>query len=81
MDEPQPQVQQPAPQQPQQDVEEKPTVWSKIKRFGRACWRVLRVTKKPTKEEFKTIVKVSGLGIIIIGMIGFIIQMIKQLFF
>ena len=61
--------------------EEKPSFTVKAKRFGKECLRVLRVTKKPTKEEFKTIVKVSGLGIIIIGMVGFIIQMIKQLLF
>ncbi len=59
--------------------EEKPSKLLKVKRFGRECLRVLRVTKKPTKEEFKTIVKVSGLGIIIIGLIGFIIQMAKTL--
>ncbi|MGM5482092.1 MAG: protein translocase SEC61 complex subunit gamma [Nanobdellota archaeon] len=38
-------------------------------------WRVLRVTKKPDSMEFKTIIKVSGLGMILIGLIGFIIQL------
>jgi protein transport protein SEC61 subunit gamma and related proteins len=38
--------------------------------------RVLKVTKRPDTEEFKTIVKVSGLGMTVIGMIGFIIAMI-----
>lgn len=52
----------------------------KFKEFGKECIRVLKVTKKPTKEEFKTIVKVSGLGILIIGLIGFIIQIIKLIF-
>jgi len=64
-----------------QQQEIKPSLAARIKVFVRECWRVLRVTKKPTKEEFKTIVKVSGLGIIIIGMVGFLIQMIKQLLF
>ena len=64
-----------------QQQEEKPSFKIKAKRFGRECLRVLRVTKKPTKEEYKTIVKVSGLGILIIGLLGFIIQMIKQLLF
>ena len=63
------------------EFEEKQTMLTKFKRFCRECARVLRVTKKPTKEEFKTIVKVSGLGILIIGMIGFLIQMAKQLLF
>ena len=61
--------------------EEKPSITTKLKRFGRECWRVLKITKKPNKEEYKTIVKVSGLGILIIGMLGFIIQMLKQLLF
>jgi protein translocase SEC61 complex gamma subunit len=37
------------------------------------------VTKKPSKFEFKTIVKVSALGIAIIGLIGFIIQLAKEI--
>lgn len=53
----------------------------KTKSFIRECIRVLKVTKKPDAIEFKTIVKVSGLGILIIGLIGFIVQMIKLLFF
>ena len=35
--------------------------------------RVLLVTKKPNKQEFLTIVKVAGVGTLIIGFIGFII--------
>ncbi len=44
-------------------------------------WRVLRLTKKPGMFEFKTIVKVSGLGIAIIGFVGYAISMAKQLLF
>jgi len=51
----------------------------KLKSFFYQCMIVLRVTKKPTKQEFYTVVKVSALGIVIIGLIGFVIQMIKQL--
>ncbi len=61
--------------------EEKPSFGFKLKRFYIECMRVLKVTKKPNSLEFKTIVKVSGLGIIIIGTIGFLISLIKQLFF
>jgi len=53
----------------------------RFRSFVIECKRVFRVTKKPSNLEFKTIVKASGLGIIIIGLIGFMIQMIKQLFF
>lgn len=53
----------------------------KIRSFIGECLRVLRITKKPDAIEFRTIVKVSGLGILIIGAMGFIVQMIKLLFF
>ncbi|MBT7903047.1 protein translocase SEC61 complex subunit gamma [Candidatus Woesearchaeota archaeon] len=53
----------------------------KIKEFLKENRRVLKITKKPGKEEFKTIVKVSGLGMILIGLIGFIIVIVKQLLF
>ena len=58
------------------------TSWKyKLKSFVLECLRVLKITKKPTALEFKTIVKVSGLGILIIGLVGFVVQMIKLLFF
>lgn len=41
--------------------------------------RVLRVTKKPSSSEFKAIVKVSALGMAIIGAVGFVIQMSREL--
>jgi len=40
--------------------------------------RVLSITKKPDMDEYKAIVKASGLGLIVIGMLGFIITMIVQ---
>ncbi len=60
---------------------EKPTWKIRLKSYLRECWRVLRITKKPTTDEFKTIVKVSGLGMAVIGLIGFVISIIKQLLF
>jgi len=60
--------------------QEAPSIFSKLKRFIEESKRVLIVTKKPSREEYKTIVKASGLGILIIGFLGFIIAMIQQLF-
>ena len=48
----------------------------KLKLFTGECKRVLTVTKKPSKLEFKTIVKAAGLGMMVIGLLGFLIQMI-----
>lgn len=52
-----------------------------LKEFVSECRRVLKVTKKPSKEEFSVIVKISGLGILVIGLIGFILQMARNLLF
>jgi protein transport protein SEC61 subunit gamma and related proteins len=61
---------------------DQPDNWKfKLKRFIKETVRVIRVTKKPNKEEFKNIVKVTGIGIAIIGLIGFILFLIKQLLF
>jgi len=54
---------------------------SKTKRFIKETIRVLRITKKPNKEEFQSILKITGLGVAIIGAIGFIIFLIKQILF
>jgi len=35
--------------------------------------RILRLARKPTSEEFKTVAKVSFAGIIAIGLLGFLI--------
>ncbi len=48
--------------------------------FIRKCMRVWRVTKKPTNEEFKTVSRASLLGILLIGLVGFIVASIMQFF-
>ena len=57
------------------------SIWIRLKSFTNECVRVLKVTKKPDSFEFKTIVKVSGLGMIVIGLIGFLFFIAKQLLF
>ena len=57
------------------------TKWQKIKSFFKESKRVLRVTKKPNKEEFMTVFKVTAIGTLIIGAMGFIIFILKQLLF
>ena len=52
----------------------------KLRTFFIECKRVFKVTRKPTREEFKAVSKVSAIGAGIIGLIGFLIQMLYQLF-
>ncbi|OQD59697.1 protein translocase, subunit SecE [Methanobrevibacter arboriphilus JCM 13429 = DSM 1125] len=50
-----------------------------VNRFFKECKRVLKVSKKPSKEEYVNFSKVTAIGILIIGVIGFIIVLIFQL--
>ncbi|MAF34454.1 protein translocase SEC61 complex subunit gamma [Candidatus Woesearchaeota archaeon] len=76
------------PKKVEQPSEPKPSISQRIRagiRFLKSYWneckRVLKVTKKPDKESFTMIVKVSGAGMAIIGVIGFVIHMLHQLLF
>lgn len=61
---------------------DQPEDWkSKLKRFIKETLRVIRITKKPDRIEFKGIVKVTSLGIAVIGVLGFVIFIVKQLLF
>jgi protein transport protein SEC61 subunit gamma and related proteins len=50
------------------------------KSFIAKCKRVWMVLKKPTHEEFLKVAKVSAAGILVIGLIGFIVSLIMKLF-
>lgn len=50
----------------------------RLKTFIQECIRVFRITRKPTQEELKVIVKVSGIGILLIGLIGFTIHILWE---
>jgi protein transport protein SEC61 subunit gamma and related proteins len=41
--------------------------------------RILQLTRKPSNEEFFTISKVAGAGILLIGAIGFAIYLVMVL--
>ena len=53
-------------------------VLGRVKTFFLESKRVLNVTRKPTRDEFFTIVKVTGAGILIIGLVGFAIYMVME---
>ncbi|WP_424357064.1 protein translocase SEC61 complex subunit gamma [Methanocella sp. MCL-LM] len=39
-------------------------------------YRIIQLTRKPSNEEFLTIAKVAGAGILLIGVIGFAIYLL-----
>ncbi|MEK6823564.1 MAG: protein translocase SEC61 complex subunit gamma [Nanoarchaeota archaeon] len=51
-----------------------------IKSFFNKCKRVWYTLKKPTKDEFEKVAKISAIGILILGLIGFIIALVMKIF-
>jgi protein transport protein SEC61 subunit gamma-like protein len=48
--------------------------------FYERSLRVWHVLRKPSKKEFETIAKASTVGILIIGAMGFLVQLIMKIF-
>lgn len=38
--------------------------------------RILKLTRRPSREEFATIAKIAGAGILLIGLISFLIYLV-----
>lgn len=55
------------------ELGQEPTWKTKIHSFFVQSVRVWHVLKKPSAEEFKTVAKVSALGILALGALGFVI--------
>ncbi len=51
-----------------------------MKVFYKKCVRVWKTLKKPSRKEFEMTAKVSAIGILILGVIGFAISIIMGLF-
>lgn len=54
-------------------------VLKKIKSKLKEYHRVLKVTKKPDREEFLMSAKITGLGILAVGLIGFVFYVVATL--
>ncbi len=57
------------------------TIKEKLTSFYLQCVRVWHLLRKPTGDEFKVVSKVSALGILAIGAVGFIIADLIKIFF
>ncbi|CAB48927.1 protein translocase SEC61 complex subunit gamma [Pyrococcus abyssi] len=51
-----------------------PELQERIRNFLKESKRVFLVTRKPGWEEYKKAAKITGLGIILIGLIGMLIR-------
>jgi protein transport protein SEC61 subunit gamma and related proteins len=51
-----------------------------FKSFATQTHRVWKILKKPSKQEFRLVAKISAIGILAVGVVGFIISTIMDLF-
>ena len=52
-------------------------VEEKSKRIGKGKYgRVLKMARKPDKEEFTKVIQITGIGIILVGALGFVIYLL-----
>ncbi len=57
------------------DIQRK--IEEKAKRIGRGKYgRILRMARKPTSDEYIRVLQITGLGILLIGAVGFLIFLI-----
>jgi protein transport protein SEC61 subunit gamma-like protein len=58
------------------------TITDRISRIGKGKYaRILKMARKPTRDEFGKSAIITGIGIIIIGIVGFIIYLLMNVFF
>ena len=63
-----------------EDLED--SITERVKRIGRGKYsRILKMAKKPTRDEFGKSSLITGIGIIIIGGVGFIIYLLMNVLF
>lgn len=63
-----------------EDLED--SITERVKRIGRGKYsRILKMAKKPTRDEYGKSSLITGIGIIIIGGVGFIIYLLMNVLF
>ncbi len=56
------------------------STFSIIKHFPSEAARIMKLSKKPTRAEFEEVVKITGLGIVILGAIGLLFVILSAFF-
>ena len=54
-------------------------VQERFDKFVKDSKRVLKVSKKPDKQEYFELAKVTSLGVVIVGVIGFVVFLLGAL--
>nr|MDO8115273.1 protein translocase SEC61 complex subunit gamma [Candidatus Sigynarchaeota archaeon] len=57
----------------------KPSIGDRLREFWLNTKRIIRVARRPTAQEVRLIARVSGIGILIVGAVAFLIQILGNL--
>lgn len=49
-----------------------------VNEFIQSSMRIFNVSRKPAMPEYKVMAKVTGIGILLIGFIGFVVKLILE---
>lgn len=48
----------------------------KLRNYLKACARVLSIAKRPNLKEYKQIAKLTGMGLLVMGLLGLVVTML-----
>ncbi|MBU3896991.1 MAG: protein translocase SEC61 complex subunit gamma [Nanoarchaeota archaeon] len=72
-------VEKPEERKQEKPKEKGPSIFLKLKNKIGQWRRTIAVARKPGKEEFLASIKITGVGILLLGFIGFVIYLIYHL--
>ncbi|NVM01892.1 MAG: protein translocase SEC61 complex subunit gamma [Candidatus Helarchaeota archaeon] len=49
---------------------------NRVKTFWANSKRVIKMARKPTLKEMRLILRITGLGVVVIGAVGFVVKLI-----
>ncbi|MEA1925162.1 MAG: protein translocase SEC61 complex subunit gamma [Candidatus Altiarchaeota archaeon] len=55
------------------------SIQGRIKKAYSETRRILRLTRKPKRSEYEETARITGVGMVVVGLIGFIIFIISEL--
>ncbi len=58
------------------DRQKKPGIFARIGFFFRNAKRILKIANKPNRKDYFTVFKICAIGIVILGALSFVIQLI-----
>ena len=58
------------------DQKKKPGLYERLSLFFQNAKRILKIANKPTRKDYFLVFKICGIGILILGALSFVIQLI-----